>query len=126
MPLPSRSRACARRIFDARPRCPGEAARHSIGRGSRSFALASTLFDRPTRERAWLLYAWCRAWDDLADGQEMGHGMHAVADPPARLAIIRKKTALALAGEATGGPAFDRFGLVANECAIPVRLAEDV
>ena len=64
-------------------------ARPDIARGSRSFRLASTLFSARTRERAWLLYAWCRACDDLADGQEMGHGMREVADPEARLAAIR-------------------------------------
>ena len=103
-----------------------EAARQSIARGSKSFGLASTLFDRPTRERAWLLYAWCRACDDLADGQEMGHGMRIVADPAARLALIRDRTALALAGKPSGEPAFDGFGVVARECAIPTKLADDL
>jgi 15-cis-phytoene synthase len=101
-------------------------ARDSIARGSRSFALASKLFDPVTRERAWLLYAWCRACDDLADGQEMGHNMAAVADPQARLALIRTRTAAALAGEASGDPAFDGFGVVARESAIPAALAEDL
>jgi len=103
-----------------------EAARLSIARGSKSFGMASTLFDRATRERAWLLYAWCRASDDLADGQEMGHNMQVVADPAARLAKIRERTAAALAGETTGDPAFDGFGVVARECAIPERLAQDL
>src|SRR3546814_12273078 len=44
-------------------------AHDSIARGSKSFALASQLFDRETRERVWLLYAWCRAADDLTDGR---------------------------------------------------------
>ncbi|KAB2853625.1 MAG: phytoene/squalene synthase family protein, partial [Sphingopyxis terrae] len=35
-------------------------AHDSIARGSKSFALASRLFDRRTRERVLLLYAWCR------------------------------------------------------------------
>ena len=61
----------------------------SIARGSKSFAMASRLFERTTRERAWLLYAWCRACDDIADGQDHGHGMHAVEDAPARVAAIR-------------------------------------
>ena len=101
-------------------------ARASIARGSRSFRLASALFDVETRERAWLLYAWCRACDDLADGQEMGHGMRAVADPHARLATIRARTAAALAGEATGDPAFDGLGVVARESRIPAALADDL
>ena len=101
-------------------------ARTSIARGSKSFALASRLFDRTTRERVWLFYAWCRACDDLADGQEMGHGMQAPADAPARVATIRALTRRALAGENTGEPAFDAVGIVAAECAIPARLLDDV
>ena len=101
-------------------------ARDSIARGSKSFAVASRLFDRATRERAWLLYAWCRAADDLADGQEMGHGMHAVSDPHARLATIRTLSAAALAGENTGNPAFDALGVVARECEIPERYVHDL
>ena len=62
------------------------AARASIARGSKSFAAASLLFDPETRARAWLLYAWCRRCDDIADGQDHGHGMTPVADAPARLA----------------------------------------
>ena len=81
-------------------------AHESIARGSKSFAAASLLFDRPTRERAWLLYAWCRACDDIADGQEMGHGMRRVDDAPARLARLSAMTDAALAGEVVGDPAF--------------------
>jgi len=47
-------------------------ARQSIKRGSQSFSAAARLFDKETRERAWLLYAWCRRADDIADNQEMG------------------------------------------------------
>ncbi len=102
------------------------AARDSIARGSKSFAAASLLFDRVTRERAWLLYAWCRAADDLADGQEMGHGMARIADPAATLALIRARTEDALAGRPTGDPAFDALGVVAAECGIPARYVHDL
>ncbi|MBA3836939.1 MAG: phytoene synthase, partial [Zymomonas sp.] len=84
-----------------------EAARLSIARGSKSFAAASTLFAKPVRERAWLLYSWCRACDDLADGQDHGHGMTVVADPEARLERLRTLTDRALAGEATGEAPFE-------------------
>ena len=47
-------------------------ARTSILKGSKSFALASHLFDRETRERVWLLYAWCRRCDDIVDAQDHG------------------------------------------------------
>ena len=96
-----------------------EAARVSIARGSKSFAAASLLFDRPTRERAWLLYAWCRRCDDIADGQDHGHGMTRVADAPARLAEVRAKTEAALAGEVVGDPAFDALRIVAAETGMP-------
>ncbi|WP_423606516.1 phytoene/squalene synthase family protein [Sphingomonas sp. MS122] len=106
--------------------CVVAAAQDSIARGSRSFAAASQLFDRATRERAWLLYAWCRACDDLADGQELGQGGRPVADPAARLARIRGLTGKALAGEWTGDPAFDALGIVAGETRMPHRFAHDV
>ncbi|MDO6415964.1 phytoene/squalene synthase family protein [Sphingomonas sp. BIUV-7] len=103
-----------------------EHARLSIARGSKSFAMASKLFDPATRERAWLLYAWCRACDDIADGQDHGHGMTRHSDGPERIARIRELTTLALAGHATGEPAFDALGLVAAECGIPANLPFDV
>ena len=100
-------------------------ARETIARGSQSFAAASRLFDRATRERAWLLYGWCRRCDDLADGQDLGHDMASPEDPRARLATIRERTAAALSGKATGDPAFDGLAIVAAECAIPRAMIED-
>ncbi|MGV3480289.1 MAG: phytoene/squalene synthase family protein [Sphingobium sp.] len=98
----------------------------SIARGSQSFALASRLFDRPTRERAWLLYAWCRRCDDLADGQDHGGTMGVVDDPAERLALISARTERALAGEVIGDPAFDALRIVAAECRIPPALPRDL
>ncbi len=91
----------------------------TIARGSKSFRMASRLFDRRTRERAWLLYAWCRACDDLADGQALGHGQSRVADAQERLSAMRVKTAAALEGEVVGEMPFDALRLVAAESAIP-------
>jgi phytoene synthase len=96
-----------------------------IRAGSTSFRFASRLFDQRTRERAWLLYAWCRACDDLADGQVLGHGAIPPADPEARVALARGLTDRALAGEKTGHRAFDALALVAAECAIPRRFIDD-
>lgn len=101
-------------------------ARDSIARGSKSFALASKLFDRQTRERAWLLYAWCRKCDDIADGQDHGGAMQGVTDGQARLSTIRVLTDAALRGEMTGDSAFDGFGIVMRECRIPARYAHDL
>jgi 15-cis-phytoene synthase len=94
-------------------------ARDSIARGSKSFALASKLFAPDVRERAWLLYSWCRKCDDIADGQDHGGALSIVADPQERLAFIHDLTERALAGEVTGEPAFDALGLVAAECGLP-------
>jgi phytoene synthase len=91
----------------------------TIARGSKSFALASRLFDRETRARAWLLYAWCRACDDLADGQDLGFELRAVADPMARLARIRDLTDRALAGQWVGDAAFDGLRLLCADVPIP-------
>lgn len=101
-------------------------ARDSIERGSKSFAAASRLFDRTTRERVWLLYAWCRKCDDLADGQDHGGAMALVDEPKARLAAIRDLTGRALAGETTGEPAFDALAVVAAECGLTQAMADDV
>jgi 15-cis-phytoene synthase len=101
-------------------------ARDSISRGSKSFRFASRLFDRTTRERVWLLYAWCRKCDDMADGQDHGGAMAAVNDPMERLAVIRVLTAKAMAGEPTGEPAFDCLGVVARECGLTSKMANDV
>ncbi len=101
-------------------------ARTAIRRGSRSFAAASRLFDRPARERVWLLYAWCRRCDDLADAQELGGALGDQAGAADRLATIRALTAKALAGEETGDLAFDGFAIVARESGITRQMADDV
>ncbi len=102
------------------------AARDSIARGSRSFGLASRLFDETTRERAWLLYAWCRACDDMADGQDHGGTMArpTEAEALARAADIRRLTALALDGQPTGAMAFDCLGQLDREIGLPRRFIE--
>jgi 15-cis-phytoene synthase len=94
-------------------------AQESIAKGSKSFALASKLFDRQTRERAWLLYSWCRRCDDIADGQDHGGAMSIVENPTGHMAFLHDMTERALAGEATGDPAFDALGLVVGECRMP-------
>jgi phytoene synthase len=98
----------------------------SIQRGSKSFRAASRLFDRTTRERAWLLYAWCRACDDMIDGQDMGGARVAVTDAPERLARVEALTRTALEGAMPGEPAFDCLALVVRECALPPELVRDV
>ncbi len=92
-------------------------AQESIAKGSKSFAVASKLFDRTTRERAVLLYAWCRACDDIADGQDHGGALGPVTE--ARIAEMRAKTDAALDGQWVGDPAFDALRIVAAETGMP-------
>jgi phytoene synthase len=101
-------------------------ARRAIARGSRSFAFASRLFDRTTRERAWLLYAWCRRVDDITDGQEFGGKPEGPEDAENLAQAIRVLTRRALEGEPTADPAFDAFGQVAQEAGLTMQMAEDV
>src|ERR1044072_2653291 len=100
-------------------------AERTISAGSKAFRFASKLFERETRERASLLYSWCRACDDMVDGQTLGHGAVALADPLGRLAIARDLTERALAVEQVGNPAFDALRVVVEECGIPRRFIDD-
>lgn len=93
-------------------------AHDSITRGSKGFARASGLFDRITRERIWLLYAWCRAAADLTEGQG--------ADGAAALDRVRSLTDAAFAGRPTGEAAFDALGLLLSEIAMPRPLIDDI
>jgi 15-cis-phytoene synthase len=103
-----------------------EQAGKAIARGSKSFAVASRLFDRDTRERAWLLYAWCRRCDDIADGQEFGGKLGDAEDAENMIQAIRVLTRRALDGQPTADPAFDAFGQVAQEAGLTMQMAEDV
>jgi len=96
-----------------------------IAQGSKSFRFASQLFGQATRERSWLLYAWCRACDDVTDGQTLGHDAITPENPSERIAFLRTTTDAALAGQPTGLTAFDALATVAAECAIPPGLAAD-
>ncbi|WP_265571370.1 phytoene/squalene synthase family protein [Sphingomicrobium nitratireducens] len=102
-----------------------EEAQRIIAAGSKSFRFASQLFDRDTRERSWLLYSWCRACDDITDGQTLGHDAAPPPDPQARISFIEEKTAAALAGEPTGLAPFDALALVAEETGIPPAVTRD-
>ena len=101
------------------------AARDTIALGSQSFAAASRLFAPETRERAWLLYAWCRAADDITDGQELGHGANAIVDAPGAQARLEDLTARALDGDAPVPLPFAALRQVARETALPRQFVSD-
>ncbi len=100
-------------------------AAHSISAGSKSFRFASQIFDLRTRERSWLLYAWCRACDDITDGQTLGHDAQAPDNPAERIAFLKARTDDALADRATGLVPFEALRLVAQECHIPAALTAE-
>ncbi len=121
-------RTTPRQIGGGRPRkALVRRARESIARGSKSFAVASLLFDRTTRERAHLLYAWCRRCDDIADGQDHGGTLREQdSDPLDRVESMRILTRRALDGQPTAEIAFDALGQVGAETGIDMAMCDDV
>ncbi len=97
-----------------------------IADGSKSFAAASALFDKPTREKVWLLYAWCRRCDDIADAQELGGELGGQADADKRLTSIKLLTRRAFERLPTADPAFDALGQLARETLVNEAMASDV
>lgn len=96
--------------------------RRMIRRGSKSFSAAARLFDKSTRESAYMLYAWCRYCDDQIDGQNLGLGPAAAC--PASLAQIKnlcRETRHALAGDTMTHPVFIAFQRVVQQHRIPHR-----
>lgn len=98
----------------------------SIAEGSKSFALASRLFDAETKRRVRLLYAWCRTCDDIIDGQEggrrgvpLGAAVESEAAVIARLDMLRERTARGLAAPESESGAFRAIGMVARETGLP-------
>ena len=94
-----------------------------IEQGSKSFATAAKLFDRETRSRAFMLYAWCRYCDDQIDGQELGFGQQS-PEPVEQLMILRElteQTEAAMNGETMTDPVFAAFQRVFSECGIERR-----
>ncbi|MBZ6379771.1 hypothetical protein B5C34_14785 [Pacificimonas flava] len=98
-------------------------AARSIAKGSKSFALASRLFDAETKRRVRLLYAWCRHCDDVIDGQHLGMGeVESDLEPAERLDILRRRTKAGLDDPASETGAFAAIGAVALECGLPHQL----
>lgn len=96
-------------------------AQQAIQRGSKSFRAASRLFDPATRERAWLLYCWCRHCDDVADGQTYGFG----GGVRGNISVLRGRTRQAAEGRPTEEIAFQALGQLLAECPLPACFLED-
>lgn len=94
--------------------------RDAIRRGSQSFAGASRLLPRGTRDSVHMLYAWCRHCDDRIDLQDLGRGRPANASTAgARLDALERDTRRALDGDAVEHPAFVALQRVVRRHAIP-------
>jgi phytoene synthase len=96
-------------------------AREAIQNGSKSFRAASRLFDRETREKAWLLYCWCRHCDDVCDGQIYGFS----GGIRGNVAVLRGKTDRVIRGESEQELPFQALSLLLSECRIPDRFLHD-
>ena len=101
-------------------------AREMIAEGSTSFTAASQLFRKGTRERTWLLYAWCRRCDDIADGQTLGGELKPQSNSEDLATGIRVLTKRALDRQPTADLGFDAFGQVASEVGLTMDEAEEV
>ncbi|MGV3652393.1 MAG: phytoene/squalene synthase family protein [Devosia sp.] len=93
----------------------------AIRDGSKSFAAAARLFDKPTRDDAVMLYAWCRHCDDVIDGQTLGHDQQADfrRGQAERLAELRRRTKAALEGGQAEDEIFEALRRVVANNAIP-------
>ena len=127
------------RIVRSTPQQPGggrhrdaliDNAERAISDGSHNFALAARLLDTDTRDGVMLLYAWCRRCDDIiADkhhARPLDHAVNDLKDAEDRIQAIRVLTRRALAEQPTADPAFDGFGLLANEYRLTGDMANDV
>lgn len=107
-------------------------ARNSIAKGSHSFARSAKIFDRKTREKAWLFYAWCRRCDDITDGQDHGYlsGADNFSDSQQaaeqRVKNLKEMTQKALNGEAIDDPAFICLALLHQHCPLPENILMDI
>ena len=99
------------------------AAGETIRHGSKSFHMASRLFDRQTRERAWLLYSWCRHCDDQCDGQTLGHADRTKVRES--YAESEAKTLVVLDGKPGTELPFEALRVVCAETGIPRRFVLD-
>ncbi len=96
-----------------------QASRSSIQLHSKSFALASRLLPRRVRERAVVVYAWCRRADDAVDLTESRQGR-------AALESLRRELDDIYAGRPLTDPILGAFQHVTQECRIPRLYPEEL
>jgi phytoene synthase len=94
--------------------------RQVIAVHSKSFALASRLLPARERNRAVVVYAWCRRADDAVD-----HAAN-VQGASAALAQLRQELDAVYADEAMADPVLDAFRHVTRTCRIPRLYPEEL
>src|SRR5690606_17152070 len=116
-----RARLRSRRMTSlALPRPSSTAvARMILAQHSKSFALASALLGRRTRDQTALVYTWCRRVDDAVDAAMPGD------DHPSVLARLASELDAVYAGTARD-PVLAALGDVVRERAIPRRYPEEL
>ncbi len=99
------------------------ASRRIIHQGSKSFAAAARMFDRETRDNAYMLYAWCRYCDDQIDNQELGFGAKPQSGESTRmmLSALIEKTEAAIDEQPSDEPVFEALRYVLRRNEIPGR-----
>ncbi len=99
----------------------------TIQAGSKSFAVASKLFDTKTRRSVLMLYAWCRYCDDTIDNQQLGFTSlrPETTTSEQRLEMLKTQTAAAFAGNAMQEPAFIALQQVAIQHSLSQKFADD-
>jgi len=100
-----------------------EISRLMIQRGSKSFAAAAKMFDKETRDNAYMLYAWCRYSDDRIDNQELGFGARPQSEDAMRevLSELITMTRAAVDNEPSAEPVFEALRYVLKRNEIPGR-----
>ena len=100
-----------------------EASRLIIQRGSKSFAAAAKMFDKDTRDNAYMLYAWCRYCDDRIDNQELGFGARPQSEEAVQevLSELVTMTRAAIDDQPSDEPVFEALRYVLKRNEIPGR-----
>jgi phytoene synthase len=97
-------------------------ANKTIARGSKSFGVASKLLPRRERENAWLLYAWCRACDDITDGQQLGFYGSGLRQTEIDIWAL---TRAAVRSQEPVPKPFEAIRRVRRDAALPIQFIED-
>lgn len=115
---------------EARVQAALDHCRGMIRDGSKSFALASLLFDAERRDAAFFLYGWCRHCDDEVDGSPFAEASErpTVEKKRERLAALREKTARAFGPleQVPDEPVFLAFHEVIRRYGVPRLYAEEL